>query len=69
MTSVRAAPEDPDSLEPDRLVEWRDDQLRLAGYSDQWTFFLSRDLSIDLHCACDLLRGGASEDVALSILL
>ena len=53
----------------DRQVEdWRFEQLRQAGWSDQQALLLALDPSIDLHQACDPLARGCEPTLALRIL-
>ena len=51
-----------------RVLEWRLEQLRRAGYSRDYASPLAEDHRIDLHEACDLLRRGCPERTAFLIL-
>ena len=60
---------DEERPEFDQISRWREEQLLAAGYEGYHAFVLSRMHDVDLHQACELLKKGASEDVAMSILL
>jgi hypothetical protein len=51
-----------------RLLEWRYDQLRRAGYPQTAALVLAESRDVDLHEACDLLRRGATVEEAVAIL-
>lgn len=55
--------------EADDAVAWRFEQLERAGFDDMPALALAVDVDIDLHAACDLLRRGCPQTVALEILL
>ncbi len=47
---------------------WRVEQLTCAGYEPGRAHALAEDTQIDLHLACDLVRGGCPEQTAFRIL-
>lgn len=53
----------------ERVSRWREEQLLAAGYEPYTAHVLSRLHDVDLHVACDMLRHGAREDLAIEILL
>jgi hypothetical protein len=55
--------------EDERLVKWRFEELRRAGYDDRAAAFLARHVEIDLHRALDLIGQGCPTSTALRILL
>jgi hypothetical protein len=48
---------------------WRYDKLIEAGYKPLLAAKIAEDLTIDLHLACKLLKKGASQVLAMKILL
>lgn len=48
--------------------EWRHQQLVDAGWQDPYALLLACDHEIDLHHACDLIRGGCDPALAWEIL-
>ncbi len=59
----------PEEMEPDRVVHWRVQELRRAGYAEREAAKLAMRSDIDLHFAADLLTQGCSSKTALRILL
>lgn len=58
-----------DETDASRILRWRLDELRQAGYEDLAAFAIAADLEIDLHVATDLPRHGCPLDLAVRILL
>lgn len=50
------------------VEQWRFDLLTNAGWGHLDAIRLALDLALDLHRACDLLKGGCDPDLALEIL-
>ena len=50
------------------VLNWRFEELERAGYPVDVSIALSAMHEVDLHTACDLLRGGATVVQALRIL-
>lgn len=62
--------DEPDFPQPDKSELYREERLLAAGYSELHALALSRDRSVDLHDAVDLVKvRGCSPEVAASILL
>lgn len=40
----------------DKVVEWRKEQLRKAGYTEMDALWLATDRKVDLHKACELAQ-------------
>ena len=55
--------------EPDRVVHWRVQELRRAGYAQLEAAELAMHSDIDIHLAADLLIQGCCIKTALRILL
>jgi hypothetical protein len=55
--------------EEERVVRWRRDALRRAGYDERLAVKLALRPTVDLHVAVDLLRRGCPPDTAAKILL
>jgi hypothetical protein len=55
--------------EIDRVEEWRQEELKRAGYDSKSAFLLAVSHEVDLHGAVDLLKKGCSAELALEILL
>lgn len=55
--------------EQDRIMSWRFEEFRRAGYSEEAALIMAIDPEVDLHVATDLIRRGCSFDTALQILL
>ena len=53
----------------DRIVGWRLEELKRAGYDDSTALAIAADTSIDLHRATDLARCGCPQALAARILL
>jgi hypothetical protein len=51
-----------------KVVAWRYDELRRAGYSERSALELAQDAEVDLHVATDLIRRGCPDETALRIL-
>ena len=56
------------SSEDARVMTWRFEQLRQAGYDDTAAADLAERADIDLHLAVELVRAGCSPALALRIL-
>jgi hypothetical protein len=54
--------------EPARVMSWRYDELRKAGYPVENAVRVAES-EADLHIACDLLKQGATVMEAMRILL
>jgi hypothetical protein len=50
------------------VLNWRFEQLERAGYPTDIAVLLAERGDVDLHEACELLVGGATIHLALSIL-
>jgi hypothetical protein len=57
------------AAEADDVVTWRFEQLEQAGYAEMAALAIAVDTAIDLHLACELLRRGCPQAVALEIIL
>ena len=55
--------------EIERIIRWRLDELRQAGYEDSAALAIAADTEIDLHLATNLLRRGYPPGLAGHILL
>ena len=55
--------------EKELVLKWRCDELKEAGYSGINARRLALDQRVDLHDACDLIKKGCDEGVAMAILL
>jgi hypothetical protein len=55
--------------EDERVMRWRRDELRRAGYDERLALKLALRRHVDLHLAVDLLRRGCPPDTAARILL
>ena len=64
-----AEPETSYAPEIDRVEEWRQEELKRAGYDSKSAFLLAVSHEVDLHGAVDLLKKGCSAELALEILL
>jgi len=55
-----------------KVIDWRIEWLRDAGYSKRNARLLAEDISIDLHYACDLIRNctarGFNETFVMNLL-
>lgn len=52
-----------------RVEKWRLHVLSEAGYPFAIAQRLAMSFSVDLHVACEILKGGCSPEVAADILL
>jgi len=52
-----------------RLVAWRREQLRGAGYAEWDAEQLAEHVDVDLHVALDLVARGCPPSLAVQILL
>lgn len=55
--------------EPSKVEKWRMHVLSEAGYPFGIAQRLAMSAAVDLHVACEILKGGCSPDVAADILL
>jgi len=55
--------------ESERVLRWRVDTLRQAGYDERLALKLALRRHVDLHRATDLLRRGCEPELAARILL
>jgi hypothetical protein len=55
--------------EEERVLRWRHEELRRAGYPDRLALKLALRRNVDLHRAVDLLRRGCPPETAARILL
>ncbi len=55
--------------EIERVLRWRSQELRRAGYQPADALMLALRNDVDLHVAADLLERGCSERTALLILI
>ena len=58
-----------DGTDVGRLVRWRLEELKQAGYEDSAALAIATDLAIDLHLAVDLPQRGCPVALAARILL
>jgi hypothetical protein len=61
--------DDPPETEHERVLRWRWEELRRAGFGFQDALLLAVSLDVDLHLATDLLARGCPSDTALRILV
>jgi erythromycin esterase-like protein len=69
--SQATAPNDFDDAaqnERERIVAWRREELRRAGYSPEAAIVLAANADVDLHLAIDLRARGCPHETALRIL-
>jgi hypothetical protein len=57
------------ATEQEEIVRWRYEELRRAGYASEHAEVLSRQHTVDLHLAVDLLCRGCPPATAVRILL
>lgn len=57
------------TTEVESIIKWRRDELVRAGYGEDLANKIAEEMHIDLHVACDLVRGGCPDTVAADILL
>jgi hypothetical protein len=55
--------------ESERVLRWRIDTLRQAGYDERLALKLALRRHVDLHRATDLVRRGCEPELAARILL
>ena len=55
--------------EPERILNWRFEELERAGYPTSAAAELAERNDVDLHLAVELLRAGCPEPTAIRILL
>jgi hypothetical protein len=55
--------------ESERVLRWRADELKRAGYDDRLALKLALRSHVDLHRAVDLLRRGCDPVLAARILV
>jgi len=70
--SIATAPIDSDEAtetENERVLRWRWEELRRAGFGFKDSLILAVSLDVDLHLATELLARGCPADVALRILV
>jgi len=58
-----------DETDVERVMRWRLEELKQAGYEDSAALAIAEDTEIDLHLATDLLGRGCPPGLAVSILL
>jgi len=58
-----------DETDVERVMRWRLEELKQAGYEDSAALAIAEDTEIDLHLAIDLLGRGCPPGLAVSILL
>jgi hypothetical protein len=68
-TTVLIDTDDVPETEHERVLGWRWEELRRAGYGFQDALLLAVSLDVDLHLATDLLARGCPSDTALRILV
>jgi hypothetical protein len=51
------------------VILWRQEELERAGWPAALALDLAERTDVDLHRACELLRRGATVELALEILL
>lgn len=57
------------SDEAEKVIKWRRQWLRSAGYSRRNAELIATETKIDLHFACDLMKKTEDEDLCMKILL
>ena len=70
--SLATAPIDSDEAtetENERVLRWRWEELRRAGFGFKDSLLLAVSLDVDLHLATELLARGCPADTALRILV
>lgn len=58
-----------ETMESERVLEWRYDELRRAGFDNDLAFTVALRRDIDLHAALELLARGCPHGTAARILL
>ena len=56
------------AFDPDRLIAWRSDQLREAGFASRLAERLARDGRYDMHALLELTDRGCPAALAARIL-
>lgn len=56
------------SVTPERLLAWRIDRLRDAGFSDRAASALAGDARYDVHALLELIDRGCSAELAARIV-
>lgn len=69
VASVEIEVEAPQESEEERVLEWRLESLRRAGYDDVLAVELALLRDVDLHRAIALLRNGCTPQTARRILV
>ncbi len=71
MSPATALIESDDAVETEneRVLRWRWEELRRAGFGFQDALMLAVNYEVDLHLATDLLARGCPSDTALRILV
>ena len=70
--SIATAPIDSDEAtetENERVLRWRWEELRRAGFGFKDSLLLAVSQEVDLHLATELLARGCPADTALRILV
>lgn len=57
------------SQESEKVIKWRKQWLKQAGYSRRNADLIASDTNIDLHFACDLIKKTEDEDLCMKILI
>ena len=55
--------------EEERVLAWRESELKRAGYRPDDAFALATHVDVDLHAAIDLLARGCPAATAVRILM
>lgn len=58
-----------ESVEQERLISWRQEELERAGYDKRAALALALETTVDLHLAVNIIRRGCPQRTALRILL
>ncbi len=66
--SIMVANSDIGTVELERVLVWRFEQLTEAGYTAEQAIELSAESTVDLHQAIELVRHGCPPDLAAKIL-
>ena len=67
--TVQIEIEDAAETENERVLRWRWQELRRAGFGYKDSLLLAVSLDVDLHLATDLLARGCPAETALRILV
>ena len=57
-----------DETDVERIMRWRLDELKQAGFEESAALAIAANAEIDLHFAIDLLRRGCPPALAVHIL-